>query len=570
LTRMAHRDPAATTASHEAVDGADGLGRSTDDAPGAPGAREPAPAAADEPGRRDWLAGRAWSRSDLLVAALVGLAVVALAWAFRSIVVPTDPYHYVRAAFRFPEDTWVPLGYTRYGIILASMPPAFVFGNSQAAYYFWPLLSAGVLSACIYLLGRRWWGVVAGIAAVLLFLSNTVVFYNLSRGYPDIMSMAIFTLAVVLALLARDRRVWDRWTGALVVAVGFLLGWGFEVRETSMLAWPLVAVILWRRGRLLRTAVLLLAPLLAWAALDVGISAVAYGDPLLKVKVLTGTDISATRTDSGELAQAYLVNQPRPSYFTFIPRRAWGMDGGVAMLLVWAVALLGLVVRNAGTRLMAGWFLGLYLLTVLAAGGLDPAHPRGRLDITRYWIPWQPAAALAAAGVAAVVAAWIARRVGRPGRSTAGRLAAATVVAALVCAWPVANAARYASISTAFPPSGGDALEQLRSDLDAKNFTSTQPLWTDWATARILQAYMRPVLGGDKVWDAPVRTITGPGASPQPGDHVLLFQRNSLTCGFCLTALRPWSRAHPGGPPATWRPVFTSDTRNLVLYEVTR
>ena len=571
MTRMAHRGDAAGIEGRDATSppgspGGDGAGNGTGDGTGTRAAAKRATEPAGE-GSRDWLTGRRWNRTDVLVAALVGVAVIALAFAYRSIAVPTDPYHYIRAAFRFPEDTWVPLGYTRYGIILANMPPAFLFGNAQVTYYFWPLLSAGVLSACIYLLGRRWWGAVAGIAAVLLVISNTVVFYNLSRGYPDIMSMAIFTLAVVLALLARDRQVWDRWTVVLVLAVGFLLGWGFEVRETSMLAWPVIAVILWRRGRLVRSALLLAVPLVAWAALDIGISALAYGDPLLKAKVLTGTDISATRTDSGELAQGYLVNQPRLSYFTFIPERLADRYAGVATLVVWGVAALGLVVRNGATRLMAGWFLGLYLLTVLAAGGLDPAHPRGRLDITRYWIPWQPAAALAAAGVVAVVAAALTRRLGRRGTSRTVRLGVVTVLSAALCAAPVLQGLRYANTSSAFAPSGGDALEQLRADLDAKDFRSTGTLWTDWATARILQPYMRPMLGGDKVWDAPVKSITSPGATPRPGDHVLLF-RGSLTCTFCLNALQPWRQAHPDGPPASWKPVFTSDTDNLVLYEV--
>ena len=360
--------------------------------------------------RRDWLAGTAWSRADVLVAVLVGAAVMVLAYVFRSIIVPTDPWHYVRAAMHFPEDTWVPLGYTRYGIILASMPPAFVFRNAQATYYFWPLLSAGVLSGAIYLLGRRWWGRLAGLVAVVLFVSNTVVFYNLSRGYPDIMSMAIFTLAIVVALVARDRESWDRWTIGLVVVVGFLLGWGFETRETSMLAWPLVAVILWRGGRLVRTALFLLLPLAFWAAVDIGISALAYGDPLLKLHVLSGTDISATKTDTGELANGNLVNQPRLTYFTFIPKMAWAMAGGPAMVVIGVVAALGVFVRNGGIRLMAWWFLGVYLLTVLAAGGLDPAHPRGRLDIARYWIPFVPAASLVVAGVAALATAWVVRR----------------------------------------------------------------------------------------------------------------------------------------------------------------
>ena len=520
--------------------------------------------------RRDWLAGTPWSRVDLLIAVLVGVAVRVLAYVFRSIVVPTDPWHYVRSALEFPSDDWVPLGYTRYGIILASMAPAYLFGNAQVTYYFWPLLSAGVLSGAIFLLGRRWWGRLAGLVAVLLFVSNTVVFYNLSRGYPDIMSMAIFTLAIVVALVARDRASWDRWTVGLVLVVGFLLGWGFETRETSMLAWPLIAVILWRRGRLVRTALLLLLPLAFWAAVDIGISAVAYGDPLLKLHVLSGTDISATKTATGELANGNLVNQPRLTYFTFIPQMAWAMAGGPAMVVIGVIAALGVFVRNGGIRLMAWWFLGVYLLTVLAAGGLDPAHPRGRLDIARYWIPFAPAESLVVAGMAALATAWVVRRLSSAGARPVVAAALPALVAVLVVAVPVFQGARYATTgvaSTAFAVKGGDALEELRDHLDAEDF-STPKVWTDWETARILPAYQRDFFGGDKVWQGKPESITGKGAKPVSGDYVLLFQPGSRTCGFCLTALYPWTIRNPSGPPSTWEPVFESDARNLTLYRV--
>jgi hypothetical protein len=534
---------------------------------------QPSPPEADAQrhDQRDWLAGSRWTRTDLLSAVVVGLVVMLIAYVFRSIIVPTDPWHYVRAAMHFPEDSWVPLGYTRYGIILASIPPAAVFGNAQAAYYFWPLLSAGVLAGAVFLLGTRWWRRLAGLVAVVLMVSNVTVFYNLSRGYPDIMSMAIFTTALVFALLARDRRSWDRWTVGLVVMVGFLLGWGFETRETSMMAWPLVAVVLWRRGRLLRTVIALAVPLLLWAALDVGISALAYGDPFLKYHVLTGTDISATKTATGELVNGNLVNQPRLSYFTFIPKMVWGKAGGTSMVLIGALAALGVLVRHGGIRLMAWWFLGVYLVTVLAAGGLDPAHPRGRLDIARYWIPFVPPASLVVAGMVALAASWLVRRLadGEGGRwpSQVVRTGTAALLAVAVCAVPVAQGVRYATSSTAFAPNGGDALEELRTYLDSRDFEGRR-IWTDWETARILPAYQREPFGGDKVWKATPKSITGARAKPATGDHVLLFRPNSDTCSFCLNALRPWTIKNPDGPPASWQPVFTSSTGNLVLYRV--
>src|SRR5678815_2671418 len=64
---------------------------------------------------------------DVLVAALLGTAMTAVAILYRSPIVPTDPWHSVRSALAFPSANWVPLGFTRYGIILANIPPGWLF-----------------------------------------------------------------------------------------------------------------------------------------------------------------------------------------------------------------------------------------------------------------------------------------------------------------------------------------------------------------------------------------------------------------------------------------------------------
>jgi hypothetical protein len=538
-------------------------------APEAPSTDRPAGAdrsAEDSSGPRDWLSGSRWTRGDILIATLVGLAVVVVAYVFRSIIVPTDPWHYVRSARLFPVHDWVALGYTRYGIILASIPPVKILGNAQVAYYFWPILSAGVLAATTYLMAKRWWGWIAGAVAVILLFTNTVVFYNLSRGYPDIMSMAIFGLAIVAALKARDAMLEKRLPGWWLLAVGFLLGWGFEVRETSMLMWPLIAVILWRRDYLLRAILLVTLPVLGWAALDVGISWWAYGDPLLKLHTLTGLDISARRTDTGEIANAALVGKSRWFYVTYIPDRALGMVGGFWMVAAGAVALLGLAFRNGAVRLMSGWFVLVYGLTVLAGGALDPAHPRGKLDIARYWIPFVPATSLVVAGVVAVVGGWVARRLLRSGSRPLLTALPAAVLAVLVCVGPVATGVSYATTNQAFAPNGGAALEELRDHLRGKDLGSSV-LWTDWETRRIIPPYQRDLFGGKRVWKSTTKSLTGAG-EPTTGDYVLIFTKGSNTCPFCTTALAPWRAKHSGPVPATWTTDFVSDEGNLTLYRV--
>ena len=191
--------------------------------------------------------------------------------------------------WRSPTAVWVPLGYTRYGIIIPNIVPAKIFGNAQASYYFWPLISAGALAAVVYLMGRRWWGPTAGVVAVVVLFTNSLVFQNLTRAVPRHHGDEPGLRRRLLR--AHGPGPWvprARGRSAGCWPPGFLLGWSFEVRETALFAWPLVIALLWRRGTVLRVMALASLPILGWAALDVAISAVAYDDPLLKLHTLLG------------------------------------------------------------------------------------------------------------------------------------------------------------------------------------------------------------------------------------------------------------------------------------------
>jgi hypothetical protein len=508
-------------------------------------------------------AGSPPSRADLFTSLAIAVVVMVIATVWRTALVPTDPWHYVRSALEFPSANWVPLGYTRYGIILANILPGLMFKNAQATYYFWAVISSGALVGVVYLLGRRWWGRLGGAVAAVVLLANTVVLLNLSRGYPDIMSVSITMLAVYLALLARDRLLAGGRATVLLLTVGALLGWGFEVRETTMFLWPLVAVILWHRPTLLRAATLVALPVMAWAAIDIGISAIVYGDPLLKLHTLTGSVVPPETTATGEPAPGDIVGKPRSFYFLMTPRTALQLVGGTWIVGTAVVAMVAVVVRNWPIRLLSASFILMYLLNVLPAGGLDPAKPRGRLTVARYWIQYFPSVALIIGGLTAMAAWALARRLG--GTAVIRRRAIAGLAALAVVAYPVTVSVEYLLTYPAFAPNGGDAMERLRDELRGKDFRAPT-LWTDWETKRMVPPYQRDFFGGEKVWNGQARSLTGPG-EPEPGDYVLLFSARSATCGHCRTALRPWLKENPT-VPEDWQLVHTSETGNLQLYRV--
>lgn len=531
-----------------------------------------APEDSEPPGPRpDALTGTPWTGADVLTAVVVGAltAVVTLVW--RTEIVSTDPWHYVQAALHFPTTAWVPLGYTRYGMILPVVPVAHLLGNAQVTYYVWAVLASATLTGSLYLVARRWWGPIAGIVAVLLTVTNWVVFLNMSRYYPDVMSMALIMAALVVAIIVRGRFVGglersSAGTSALLVVVGFLLGWSFEARETALLCWPIVLVVLWVRGSIRRTVVLCGLGVLVWASLDVGISALAYGNPLLKPKTLLGQNLAGTTNPSDIAMAKKLVGKDRLFYLGYVARALGGPGappGGFWMLVVGALATVSVVLRDRAARLSGFAFLFAYVTFAGVGGMFLPDHPFGRLDVQRYWIAFIPFASLAAAGLLHVVARFVARRVRRPHWTPA--LGAALAVAVLL--GPAATWAEEVAASPSLAPNGGAPLGEVRAYLAAHR-VDVGTVWSDRHTLRLLPAYRKGPLGGRKLWTAGVRSLTGVDPNPVKGDYVLLVRTGPQTpCGFCARALEPWLKRHHS-LPSNWAPVMATTNDGMVLYRV--
>ena len=516
------------------------------------------------PKRGDLFGGAPTRRRDVVVAIGWACVVMVVAVVWRTPVVPTDPWYYVQSTLEFPSADWVPLGFTRYGIILATIPPALLFGNAEATYYFWPLVSAGLMAAMLYLVGRRLFGPVAGGVAVILTVGYPIVFVHLTRGYPDVMSVALLLSAVFCALAARDRGLRGRASIGWLLATGFLLGWGFEVRETALFAWPLVLAILWRRGSLLRTYAVVAAPVLLWAALDIGLSGLFYGDPLLKAHTLMGTNPTGVgRAPLPSPVQVDEADRTRWGYLLTIPKSALQRSDGTWLVVSGALAALAVLVPDRRVRLVSAGLVTVVGLNLLAGGVLLPDRPLGTLNNPRYWIQYFPLIALVLAGLVSVVSRWVVARSAIT--SVAGQAAVGLLVAVVVCFVPAWHTVRYTTGTSAFAPNGGGALEELRRHLADSGF-AVDEVWTDRHTARLVPVYQRPVLGGDKLWTGTARNLLGEG-EPGPGDAVLLYSARSGVCDHCHRSITPWLAQHPV-LPETWELVFEDSEGVVQLYLV--
>ncbi len=527
-----------------------------------------APANAPEDTASDPLRGTPPTRRDILPAVAVATVVTVMAWVWRSPMVPTDPYHYVVQTLQFPSDNWVALGLSRYGIFLANLLPAYLFKNAEATYYFWPLVSTALLAAMVYLIARRFWGVTAGLVAVVILFCNTLVLYNLTRFYPDVMAIALVYAAAFAALMARDRGFRGRSSVVWLLVTGFLLGWSFEVRETAMLSWPIVMLLLWKRETVVRAFGVVAITVGLWLALDVGISWFVYGDPLLKAHVLIGENPAGAgypapqRPPSAVLAEP--VHHSRWDWFLTIPRTALAArPDGVWVVLGGVVAALAVFARNRPLRLFAAGFIAVYGLNLLAGGVLLPQRPFGDLANSRYWIQYFPAVALVLGGLTGQAIRWLGSRpVARRGRWA--RWLVPVAVAGAVCAVPVWQAQQFLTNTAAFAPNGGDALEELRDYAAGAGFTA-DTLWTDSRTLRLLPVVQRPVFGGEKLWTAKGRTLTKDSV-PQPGDAVLFYSAHDTgVCIHCNWNMQGWLKEHPQ-VPANWDLVYATGDKNIELY----
>ncbi len=513
----------------------------------------------------DALAGHEWTRTDAVMAAVIGAAVIAVAVLWRTEIVTSDPWNYVRMGRDFPTDTWNALGYSRYGMVLPIVPLSFLFGDVQLTYYFWSILAAGTLASSLYLLGARWWGTVAGLTATGLLMSNWVVFINLSSYYPDLFSAALVVLGLVLAVSARGRMLTGR-RGVLplLLATGFLLGWSFEAKETSLFIWFPVVIVLLVKGRVLRTMIAVALPVVGWAAVDILISAVAHDDWLLKLHTFSRQDLAQATIPSDIEVLGDFVGRPRMFYLTYIPRTLMNpetmLPGRVWILATGVVALVGLFFwrsRHRALLLMASSFLASYLLFVGISGMFLPGRPAGRIDLMRYWLPFVPLMSLATAGVIATVA----RRLPRP----SGVFAAAGLGALLVLGAGIGTQGDV-SQSPLFVGNGAGALGEVRTVLAAEP-ASGASVWTDARTVRILPVYQRGPLGGDKTWQFTPRIITAKGAEPLPGDYALLVNTLHAPCRFCVSALSSWREQNPTIPP-TWTPIHVTKNGGMTLYRI--
>ncbi|RAY11737.1 hypothetical protein DPM19_29445 [Actinomadura craniellae] len=481
---------------------------------------------------------------------------------------PSDQINYMRTAAQFPDPLNSALTHqiTRFGLVIPLRLSIALFGYSQAAYYSVALLGSLGLLLGTYTLGAllfsRWVGVVAAIVVV----AAPPLFIESSDPLPDVPAAALITLALALAVAIRQGRVPVRWW--TLAGLGALLGWSYLVREFTVFLWPLVPLLIYPRVR--RRGLLQVAwPVALAGLLEALLCQVLYGNPLARVHSITGHG----QAPSPPAIAATYRDKPRSVYVLRLPDvlAEHAGSGRLVLLIVFTLlggALAALLWRRAPRwrelALPAAWFLALWVPLVLLGGVLDPAAPKLRLQLMRYWFPIFPAFALGGVGLVWLAAREAADRLSRRAATVATALPAVLVL--LLGAVTAGPAVRSWWAESGTRAGGATQLAAFRTWM-SEHGDGVPRVWSGRHTVRLLEIYRRGPFGG-VAWQAkPTAALIG-GARPAPGDLVVFYDTDrGALCGFCrLTTEDIWGK--PPRPEAGWREVYATPDRLLRVYSV--
>lgn len=507
-----------------------------------------------------------WTQAGWRLSLLVGLVALAVVFWLRTLPIVSDPWDYVHAGIDFPDMTWNLVGTTRYGIILPLVVVTHFFHDSEAAFYLTPVAASAAMLACAHWLATRSFGRLAGLITVVLLLACSPVLLFSTRLYPDIFSASSVTVAVAAAIGTRDH--WRRTPGArkrgiaMLVLCGLLLGLTWWMRETSVFAWPAIALaLLWRGGPPRHLVALWTggAALLMFV-LECAISAAVHGDPLARINALTGSDMSTT---VNPLDLPYL-NQGRLAYLKVIPRVMLTLPDGPWLVAYGVAAVAGAALWGRRVGFFTFWFLSSLTLLVLAGGAVNPASPSLRLDLIRYWLPFLVPMVIAAVGAVALCF----RGDGPVPRAFAGlgraRRAAVLVTALGVVLAPTIPTIHLVRTNPQFVVTNGGIMNDFRDWL-AANDDDVSVIYSDLATDRQLPTYAR-TFWGRPVADVEFERLNDPATVPS-GSHVVLFSENQDVCQFCAD----WERQLREKDPeftADWDLVWKSRDATFQVYRV--
>ena len=471
----------------------------------------------------------------------------------------SDQMVYYHTAVNFPRLPQNPSHWSmRLGVVLPVAVIYRIFGHSEFTYYFLPISSTILLVASTYLIGRMLFNRVVGAAAALWL--SFLPYFLLESGnlLPDITASACVTTAIMLLLAIRDEPNGksQRW---IYLLSGALFGWGYLAKEYFAVFAVIIPLIFWLFKIPGKRLAWIAAGISLMVAIEFGIHAVSYGNPLLRLTT------SQPRETIGYIERDVL--HIIGLFFIRLSRYR-----GLFSILIAASGLTYLIIQSIQRSkihlVLLIWFLMVYIFfTVL---GLLPVLLNWedtvllRLHVFRYWIPLLPPLAIASAAALNCLI----RRVVKPFtphnrsiRSFTGLLLALVFIAAginnILAVWSSPKFTRTES---------GHYLE-LRAYL-RENVQADREMWIV-RDLKIGYEYVLPIYAhtpfGKENWRGTIKYLNTDG---------LFLRADEITTGSVLVDRVHFNPAAYPIPvyladiPENWRLAFQSRNGRIAIYDV--
>jgi 4-amino-4-deoxy-L-arabinose transferase-like glycosyltransferase len=396
----------------------------------------------------------------------------------------------------------------RIGLIFPTAVPVSIFGPSEAGYYFFPLVASSGFLAASYALGRVMFGRFIGITAAVVLAANHYFLGYSSRLFPDIPSGAVLVGAMAViayyGLHPERRQAKPLRYQLLLLGAGVLLGWGYLIRETTVLFYPLVPLAWWRLRLPWRDLLYVAGGAFLMFLVELAWGWHAYGDPFTRLKVLVERSFSGRESlVAEEIREARRAMQDNLfESLTIFPRLL--LDYGVGSLFLTLAGLLAvgtLVTRDRRLVVLAAWVFGIWLLVCLI-GLYETAEEGSILKVSklRYWHPVLPPLVLGGLAATALLgkrlAGWL--RLGSWGRALRVALVGCLAVALVVVGMGDAVASNMPRQESPYP--------EFRSWL-ADEGGPFDLIVSPLGRTRRIRIYTR-AFWGEQIWEGRVRSIS--------------------------------------------------------------
>lgn len=435
-----------------------------------------------------------------------------------------------------------------------------VFGYSEAAYYFFPLIAATGLAVSVYFLGQNLFSRSVGLLSAAVVMVSPVVLSESAQLYPDMPSAAAFTGGISLIVASGVRyRATSRIEGRMIVMLvcsGLLFGWAYLTREFIVILFPVALLVVFLYRMPMRVLLYVGGAALIMFGLELAWGWWRFDQPLARLGEVLAHGDEPSALNIERIGRLPASTDSALEKLSTLPRiLGLNVRGTLLMLLGGFGIISALLTRDRGLVGLAVWTLLYWSLLMIAYIWVDSyGFPVLRATLVRYWYPILPALIVGGFGGVHVVL----MRAGVTDKARTlllGGIGAVLLTMGVLAVLPLTR-------SGTFP----GEFHQFRNWLAAEG-TDVEVIWTDQRTGWLLLLYTNSTFG-EKIWSGQVMPFNTARRFRPPedvsGGLMVYFDT------FFRMPLSGWRGVVPEGfvdPVAEWVPAFVSHGSTIVAYE---